>query len=112
MAKNDIWTPLESNPDSLYLYSCKLGQSKLKFVDIYGFNNDLLDMIPQPVQAVIFLYPVNDNIVSENNTNDKHNLKENFDNVWFIKQVKIITLCNMNNILPILYVCFNSIVYK
>ncbi|ETW58582.1 hypothetical protein PFMC_05680 [Plasmodium falciparum CAMP/Malaysia] len=86
MAKNDIWTPLESNPDSLYLYSCKLGQSKLKFVDIYGFNNDLLDMIPQPVQAVIFLYPVNDNIVSENNTNDKHNLKENFDNVWFIKQ--------------------------
>ncbi|CDO67068.1 ubiquitin carboxyl-terminal hydrolase isozyme L3 [Plasmodium reichenowi] len=86
MAKNDIWTPLESNPDSLYLYSCKLGQSKLKFVDIYGFNNDLLDMIPQPVHAVIFLYPLNVNIVSENSTNDKQNLKENFDNVWFIKQ--------------------------
>ncbi|KYN96195.1 ubiquitin carboxyl-terminal hydrolase isozyme L3, partial [Plasmodium gaboni] len=89
MAKNDIWTPLESNPDSLYLYSCKLGQSKLKFVDIYGFNNDLLDMIPKPVQAVIFLYPLNNNIVSENSTistTDNQNSKENFDNVWFIKQ--------------------------
>ncbi|SOV25324.1 ubiquitin carboxyl-terminal hydrolase isozyme L3 [Plasmodium sp. DRC-Itaito] len=89
MAKNDIWTPLESNPDSLYLYSCKLGQSKLKFVDIYGFNNDLLDMIPKPVQAVIFLYPLNNNIVSENSTIstiDNQNSKENFDNVWFIKQ--------------------------
>ncbi|SOV19699.1 ubiquitin carboxyl-terminal hydrolase isozyme L3, putative [Plasmodium sp. gorilla clade G2] len=89
MAKNDIWTPLESNPDSLYLYSCKLGQSKLKFVDIYGFNNDLLDMIPQPVHAVIFLYPLNNNIVSENSTIstiDNQNSKENFDNVWFIKQ--------------------------
>ncbi|SOV83598.1 ubiquitin carboxyl-terminal hydrolase isozyme L3 [Plasmodium sp. gorilla clade G3] len=86
MAKNDIWTPLESNPDSLYLYSCKLGQSKLKFVDIYGFNNDLLDMIPKPVHAVIFLYPLNNNIVSENSTIDKENLKESFDNIWFIKQ--------------------------
>ncbi|SOV19620.1 ubiquitin carboxyl-terminal hydrolase isozyme L3 [Plasmodium gaboni] len=89
MAKNDIWTPLESNPDSLYLYSCKLGQSKLKFVDIYGFNNDLLDMIPKPVQAVIFLYPLNNNIVSQNSTIstiDNQNSKENFDNVWFIKQ--------------------------
>lgn len=45
MRKNNTWVPIESNPDSLYLYSCKLGQTKLKFVDIYGFDKELLDMV-------------------------------------------------------------------
>lgn len=45
MTKKKKWIPIESNPDSLYLYSCKLGQQKLSFVDIYGFNKDLLDMV-------------------------------------------------------------------
>ncbi|KAI4836685.1 hypothetical protein MKS88_004486 [Plasmodium brasilianum] len=85
MRKNNTWVPIESNPDSLYLYSCKLGQTKLKFVDIYGFDKELLDMIPRPVHAIIFLYPLNENITSEINSSEG-NLKLTYENVWFIKQ--------------------------
>ncbi|SBT80333.1 ubiquitin carboxyl-terminal hydrolase isozyme L3, putative [Plasmodium malariae] len=53
MRKNNTWVPIESNPDSLYLYSCKLGQTKLKFVDIYGFDKELLDMDGRKDEPVI-----------------------------------------------------------
>ncbi|CRH01320.1 ubiquitin carboxyl-terminal hydrolase, putative [Plasmodium relictum] len=84
MLKKKIWVPIESNPDSMYLYSCKLGQSKLKFLDIYGFHKELLDMIPKPVHAIIFLYPINEKL-NENNSKDG-NMKQNIDSIWFIKQ--------------------------
>ncbi|EUD69316.1 ubiquitin carboxyl-terminal hydrolase [Plasmodium inui San Antonio 1] len=63
MLRNNIWVPLESNPESLYLYSCKLGQTKLAFQDIYGFDAELLDMIQQPVHAIILLYPLKEGMV-------------------------------------------------
>ncbi|CXI94043.1 ubiquitin carboxyl-terminal hydrolase isozyme L3, putative [Plasmodium berghei] len=85
MTKKKKWIPIESNPDSLYLYSCKLGQQKLSFVDIYGFNKDLLDMIPKPVHAIIFLYPIKDDI--DNSIGSSHINTTNGDiNIWFIKQ--------------------------
>ncbi|CRG94801.1 ubiquitin carboxyl-terminal hydrolase, putative [Plasmodium gallinaceum] len=84
MLKKNIWIPIESNPDSMFLYSCKLGQSKLKFLDIYGFHKELLDMIPKPVHAIIFLYPLSEKL-NGNNSNDGY-IKKNIDNIWFIKQ--------------------------
>ncbi|SBT42442.1 ubiquitin carboxyl-terminal hydrolase [Plasmodium ovale wallikeri] len=84
MLKNTVWVPLESNPDSMYLYSCKLGQSKLKFVDVYGFNKELLDMLPKPVHAIILLYPINESL-NEKSSNGK-SLQNSDDDIWFIKQ--------------------------
>lgn len=84
MAQNKIWYPLESNPDSMNAYLKKLGQSKLQCLDVYGFDKELLDMLPQPVQAIIFLYP----LTNESNEKETQNDSEtkNMDNVWFIKQ--------------------------
>ncbi|KJP88462.1 hypothetical protein AK88_01914 [Plasmodium fragile] len=85
MLRNNIWVPIESNPESLYLYSCKLGQTKLAFQDIYGFDADLLDMIPQPVHAIILLYPLKEGMTNANAATDG-SVEKNVDNIWFMKQ--------------------------
>ena len=60
--KNDAgrWFPLESNPPLLNSYISKLGfdTSKYQFVDVFSTEDWALDMVPQPVAAVIMLYPI------------------------------------------------------
>ncbi|KAK4514225.1 DnaJ-like protein xdj1 [Mucor velutinosus] len=52
------WIPLESNPEILnkmihnHGVDCKWG-----FIDIYGFDDDALAVIPRPATAIIFLFP-------------------------------------------------------
>lgn len=33
-----------------------------QFVDVWGFEKELLDMVPQPVCAVLLLYPISDKV--------------------------------------------------
>ncbi|KAH7831802.1 putative peptidase C12, ubiquitin carboxyl-terminal hydrolase 1 [Monocercomonoides exilis] len=74
------WLPLESNPDVLNAYTRALGLSiEHTFADIYGLDDDLLEMIPQPVHAIYVLFP------HEKTDFDESTLSKD-DSIYFVDQ--------------------------
>lgn len=76
------WQPLEANPDVMNSYASTIGLSSgWEFVDVLSL--ELLDMIPRPCCAFVFLFPITENYV-------KHSEKEQRGiedpKVYFMKQ--------------------------
>jgi len=71
--RNKHWFPLESNPDIMNNYIAKLGvknTDQFCFTDVFGLDDELLMMVPQPVLAVLLLYPLTKESEEVNRTRD------------------------------------------
>ncbi|CAL1385262.1 unnamed protein product [Linum trigynum] len=81
------WLPLEANPDVMnqFLWGLGLPENEAECVDVYGLDEELLAMVPQPVLAVIFLYPLTAQNEQER-LQQEGVVKEPNGNVYFMKQ--------------------------
>lgn len=87
------WFPLESNPTLMNKYITNLGfdTNLFEFVDVFSTEDWALEMIAQPVAAVLMLYPLSPAQIDGAKKDDivYMNFKDNDNNdddVWFMKQ--------------------------
>ncbi|KAL0687530.1 hypothetical protein Bca4012_087207 [Brassica carinata] len=68
------WLPLEANPEVMnqFLWGLGLSPDAAECNDVFGLDDELLEMVPKPVLAVLFLYPITKKVHS--------------DKVYFMKQ--------------------------
>lgn len=81
------WLPLEANPDVMnqFLWGLGLPEHEAECYDVYGLDEELLEMVPRPVLAVLFLYPITPQSEEERILQDSVK-KEHNDRVYFMKQ--------------------------
>jgi len=81
------WIPLESNPEVINKYMQKLGlESGAEFGDVYGLDDCLLDMVPDPCYAFILLFPITQKY-EEFRVEESKSLETEFpSSVFFMKQ--------------------------
>jgi ubiquitin carboxyl-terminal hydrolase L3 len=46
-----------------FMWGLGVTEGEVQFCDVYGLDDDLLAMVPQPVLAVIFLYPLTSQVI-------------------------------------------------
>ncbi|OAY56763.1 ubiquitin carboxyl-terminal hydrolase 3 [Manihot esculenta] len=81
------WLPLEANPDVMnqFLWGLGLPESEAECYDVYGLDEELLEMVPKPVLAVLFLFPITQQSEEERMRQEGVN-KEPSSKVYFMKQ--------------------------
>ncbi|XP_075639832.1 ubiquitin carboxyl-terminal hydrolase 3 [Castanea sativa] len=81
------WLPLEANPEVMnqFLWGLGLPEDEAECYDVFGLDLELLEMVPKPVLAVVFLYPLTAESEEERiqQANEK---KEASSSVYFMKQ--------------------------
>ncbi|KAF8027360.1 hypothetical protein BT93_E0304 [Corymbia citriodora subsp. variegata] len=81
------WLPLEANPDVMnqFLWGLGLPEDGVECFDVFGLDDELLEMVPKPVLAVLFLYPITTQSEEERIQQESLN-KESSNKVYFMKQ--------------------------
>lgn len=89
-SKHQRWFPLESNPQLMNDYVAKLGfdTTLYQFCDVYSTEDWALDMVPQPVAAIILLYPLTEQQEAASAAADKlaSTSLHGDEKLWFTKQ--------------------------
>ncbi|KAK4434878.1 Ubiquitin carboxyl-terminal hydrolase 3 [Sesamum alatum] len=86
-ASTKRWLPLEANPDVMnqFLWGLGVAPDEAECFDVYGLDEELLEMVPKPVLAVLFLYPITPKSEEERILQDNA-IKEPSNGVYFMKQ--------------------------
>ncbi|XP_054824203.1 ubiquitin carboxyl-terminal hydrolase 3 isoform X1 [Prosopis cineraria] len=81
------WLPLEANPDVMnqFLWGLGLPENEAECYDVYGLDEQLLEMVPEPVLAVLFLYPLTSK-TEEERLQQENEKKQHNTRVYFMKQ--------------------------
>lgn len=83
------WLPLESNPEVMNQFLKYLGiPSKWAVTDVFSLDDELLALVPQPVLAVLLLFPITaKDEFSQKEEGDSSARESNIsDKVYFMKQ--------------------------
>ena len=84
-----LWFPLESNPTILNRYISDLGfeTDSNEFTDVFSTEPWALDMVPQPVSAVLVLFPMTEKVLCKRKQLHEGSIDSTEDSgVWYIKQ--------------------------
>ncbi|KAJ3745567.1 peptidase C12, ubiquitin carboxyl-terminal hydrolase [Lentinula detonsa] len=107
------WIPLESNPEVLNSWANKAGLDKeeSQFSDIYGLDEELLAMVPKPVQAVLLLFPISKTLEAKRREEDERirsgsesSIPSSFSSLIWIKQ----TISNACGTIGLLHALANT----
>jgi len=85
------WLPIESNPEVMnkFLHNCGLPKEQWAVADVFGLDEPLLAMLPQPVLSLMLLFPINDRYI-EHCTKQEEALKTSQQEVpkdlYYMKQ--------------------------
>lgn len=82
------WLPLEANPDVMnqFLWGLGVAPDEAECFDVYGLDEELLEMVPKPVLAVLFLYPLTKKSEEERIQQDSTLKWDPSNGVYFMKQ--------------------------
>jgi len=104
------WIPLESSPElfNQWAHEAGLVSSDAEFQDVYGLDQELLDLVAKPVKAVILLFPIRGKL-EELRQQEEARLKEEGQvlidpTVFWIKQ----TISNACGTIGLLHALINS----
>ncbi|CAM6096381.1 unnamed protein product [Calypogeia fissa] len=103
------WLPLEANPEVMNQFVQGLGlTADAAFHDVYGFDDDLLAMVPTPVFAVLLLFPITAESEAASLAQQQKKAEEGFkvsEKVYFMKQ----TVGNACGTIGILHAVGNNV---